>query len=106
MTPEEQAKKMSQLIAKCWSDEDFKRKLLADPAATLTAEGAEFPAGLSVKAVEDTDKLVHFVIPPKPTELSDEDLDQVAGGSRNSCYPGVTDNSWGCGVFKFLLKTY
>ena len=80
MNQEEQGKKMGQLIAKCWADEGFKRKLLADPAATLKAAGAELPAGLSIKAVENTDKVFHLVIPAKPTELSEEDLDKVAGG--------------------------
>jgi hypothetical protein len=58
MDQAEQAKKMSQLVAKCWSDESFKRKLLADPAATLRAEGVplEVPAGVSVKALENTEK--------------------------------------------------
>jgi hypothetical protein len=41
MNQEEQSKKMGQVIAKCWSDEGFKRKQLADPMATLTAEGVE-----------------------------------------------------------------
>ena len=80
LNQEEQGKKMSQLIAKCWADEGFKRKLLADPAATLKAEGVELPAGLSIKALENTDKVFHLVIPAKPTDLSDEDLDKVAGG--------------------------
>ena len=80
MNKEEQGKKMSQLIAKCWADEGFKRKLLADPAATLKAEGVALPAGLSVKAVENTDKVFHLVIPAKPTDLSDKDLEKVAGG--------------------------
>jgi hypothetical protein len=77
---EEQGKKMSQLIAKCWADEGFKQKLLADPAATLKAEGVELPAGLSVKALENTDKVFHLVIPVKPTG-SDEDLIKVARGA-------------------------
>ena len=81
MNIEEQAKKMNQIIAKCWADEAFKAKLLADPAATLKAEGAEVPAGLTVKAVENTEKVFHLVIPAKPTDLSDEDLDNVAGGT-------------------------
>ena len=80
MNIEEQAKKMNQIIAKCWADEAFKAKLLADPAATLKAEGAEVPAGLTVKAVENTDQVFHLVIPAKPTDLSDEDLDKVAAG--------------------------
>ena len=81
MNQEEQGKKMSQLVAKCWADEGFKRQLLADPKATLKAEGVELPAGLSCKAVENTDKVFHLVIPARPTELSDEELDQVAGGA-------------------------
>jgi hypothetical protein len=86
MNREEQGKKMSQLIAKCWADEAFKRKLLADPAATLKAEGVEVPAGRSIKALADDDKVIHLVIPAKPTDLSDEDLDKVAGG-LSTCSP-------------------
>ena len=53
---------------------------MADPAATLKAEGAVLPAGLSIKVLENTDKVFHLVIPAKPAEMSDEDLDKVAGG--------------------------
>jgi hypothetical protein len=71
---------ISQLIARCQTDEGFKRKLLADPAATLKAEGVECPAGLTIKVMENTDKVFHLVIPAATTELSDEALDNVAGG--------------------------
>jgi hypothetical protein len=81
MNQEEQGKKISQLIARCWADEGFKQKVLADPAATLRAEGLELPADLSYVAHENTEKVFHLVIPAKPTELSDEDLDQAVGGS-------------------------
>ena len=37
----EQDKTMSEVIAKCWADEGFKQRLLADPMATLKAEGLE-----------------------------------------------------------------
>ena len=62
-----------------WS---FKRKLLADPAATLKAEGIELPAGRSIKALADDAKVFHLVIPKKPDDLSEEDLDKVSGGTR------------------------
>jgi hypothetical protein len=81
MNQEEQSKKMNQIIAKCWSDESFKQQFLADPAATLKAEGITLPDGLSVKALENTDKVLHVLIPAKPADLSDEDLDTVAGGT-------------------------
>lgn len=96
MNQEEQGKKISQLIAKCWSDENFKQKLLADPAATLKAEGVELPADLTVKAVENTNKVFHLVIPAKPTDLSDEDLDMVAGGSCGVCWMCMC----GCGLLR------
>jgi len=33
-----------------------------------------------IKAFENTDKALHLVVPAKPTDLSDDDLDQVVGG--------------------------
>jgi hypothetical protein len=87
MDEQEQGRKISQLIAKCWADEAFKRKVLADPAATLREEGLELPADLSYVAHENTDKVFHLVIPAKPTELSDEDLRHVAGGIVNVADP-------------------
>jgi len=80
MNQKEQSKTMGQIVAKCWADEGFKRKLLSDPAATLRAEGVEFPAGLSIKALENTDRVFHLVIPAKPAELTDQELEKVAGG--------------------------
>ncbi len=81
MNTEEQGKKMSQLIARCWADESFKAKLLADPAAVLKAEGLAMPQGVTVKAVENTEKTFHLLIPAKPAHLSDEQLEDVAAGA-------------------------
>ena len=89
---EEQAKKMGQLTARAWADENFKKKLLSDPAATLKAEGVDLklPSGTSLKAVEDTEQVFHFVIPAKPADLSDEDLEKVAGGVIGCVRPCAT----------------
>jgi len=43
MNQEAQSKKMHQVIDRCWSDESFKQQLLANPAATLNAEGVTVP---------------------------------------------------------------
>lgn len=90
MNQEAQSKKMNQIIAKCWSDENFKKKLLADPAAILKTEGVTVPEGISVKTLENTDKVFHLVIPAKPTDLSDDDLDKVAGGITCGPVPGTS----------------
>lgn len=85
--PNENAKKMGQLIAKCWDDEDLKAKLIANPAAVLKEFGLEAPAGVELKVVENSAQVQYLVLPSKPSdELSDEQLDGVAGGG--ACYLG------------------
>ncbi len=81
-TPEQMQAAMQQIVARCWSDADFKERLLKDPHGALTAEGYPMPMGVSIKAVENTAHTVHLVIPARPAELSDEDLDQASGGAR------------------------
>jgi hypothetical protein len=46
MNSEEQVRKISKIIAKAWMDEEFKKKLLADPMASLKEEGAEISPGV------------------------------------------------------------
>lgn len=100
MNQEEQGKKMSQVIAKCWADEGFKQKLLADPAATLKAEGIELPKGMmTIKAMENTDEMFYLVIPARPTDLSDEELDVVAGGKSLDRGPDFRVRRVACGLW-------
>ena len=77
----DQAKQYQQLIAKCWADDAFKQRLLADPAGTLAAEGMAVPEGVTLRVVEDTAQAVTLVIPARPTELTDEALEGSVGGS-------------------------
>ena len=88
MDQEQQSKKMSQIVAKCWADDSFKQQLLAEPTATLKAEGVHLPEGTTIVVSDDTENTYHFVIPAKPTELSDIDLDHVAGGYNIYMPPG------------------
>jgi hypothetical protein len=80
MDREEMNKKMGKVIAKAWSDADFKARLLANAAEILQAEGIEIPAGVKIDVVENTNEHFYLVIPNQPEELSDEQLDKVAGG--------------------------
>ncbi len=63
---EEQGKKYAKLIAKAWSDEAFKERLLTDSRAVLEAEGISVPPGVDIKVVEQTDTQLFMVIPKKP----------------------------------------
>lgn len=80
--------KYVQVIARAWADEGFKQRLLANPGAVLQQEGIAIPTGITVKAVENTSDVFHLVIPPKPAgELSDEMLQQLAGGYHQAPRP-------------------
>jgi hypothetical protein len=87
----EQSKQWSQIVARAWADEAFKRRLLADPAAVLKEHGVELPTGIQVKVVVNTDRVVYLTLPLRPTDLerglSAEELAQVVGGVRVSGDP-------------------
>lgn len=83
-------KQWGMLVAKAWSDEDFKRRLLAEPAAVLEEFGIEPPRGVELQVVEDTDEVCHLVLPSSPAgELTDEEL---------TCSAGTDSFSGGCGM--------
>jgi len=94
MNSQDVGKALNKVIGRAWADDAFKARLLADPAATLAAEGLTPPAGLTVKVVENTDTVFNLVLPPKPQDLSDAELDQMAGGfCSNCCTPVYVSNS-------------
>jgi len=69
------------IITKCWGDPAFKQQLIANPVGILRNEGVAVPDGIKVNVVENTANEFTFVIPPEPSELSDEALEDVAGGN-------------------------
>jgi hypothetical protein len=86
-------------IAKAWLDDNFRQNLISRPLDTLKEEGVEFPAGTQVKVLENSDKLIHFVIPAKPVgELSDEALTSGRGEPLGDpVYPDCYDQCMYCG---------
>ena len=79
----EQENPMQKVIIKCWEDEAFKERLLADPAATLAAEeGVQVPEGVTVKvAVVTADVRAPLISPLPSAELRDEELAGIAAGA-------------------------
>lgn len=81
MNQEVQSNQINNILTKCWADEIFKKKLLANPTEVLKAECVDIPAGYTVHVLENTGKIINYVLPPNPNaELSDSELESVAGG--------------------------
>ena len=90
----------SKIIAKAWSDDDFKARLLSDPKPVLDEYGIRDLDDFHVQVHEDPNaqpgdwhiqgrgpNATYIVaIPPKPSgELSDSDLESVAGAGCSCC---------------------
>ena len=84
------------LVQRSREDEDFRRRLLDDPKAAVEQEfGTRLPESVEVHAVEESAQSIYLVLPSASPlgqgELSDQDLEQVAGGSETlhgdaTCY--------------------
>lgn len=66
------------------TDPEYRKKVLADPKAVLTHHTGQPIEGKEVKVLEETEDLIYLTIPPAlpqaGEELSDSDLERVAGG--------------------------
>ena len=76
------------LVQRSLEDESFRQKLLDDPRGTVERElGTRLPDEVQVIAVEETPDTIYLVLPSasplvgEDGELSDQDLEAVAGGS-------------------------
>ena len=77
-----------QIVARAWGDDDFKQRLLADPASVLAEYDLVAPAGLCVEVLddpevlpEDTAEVQYLVLPARPSDedLSEDELCSVGG---------------------------
>jgi hypothetical protein len=80
---DEQQDALQNLIARCWDDEEFKERLVADPASVLAEEGVLLPEGITVHVAVDTETERTLVIPAPPGRLSDGDLERFAVSAGN-----------------------
>ena len=70
------------LKSRAASDPEFRKALVSDPRATLAKEtGLELPREMKVQVIEESSDSMCLVLPPAAGELSDMELESVAGGS-------------------------
>jgi hypothetical protein len=76
----------TRLIEKAWKDPEFRKQVVSDPKGMLEKQlGQKLPEGLTIHIHEEDANTLHFSVPPAPSnlsELSDEDLAKVAGGTE------------------------
>jgi hypothetical protein len=75
----------AKIVKRCWEDEEFRKEFTADPAGVLV-KYLQIPTADLPKIVvhEETTGSWHIVLPAKPAntgELSEADLENVAGGT-------------------------
>jgi len=100
----ERAEMERRLIERGLEDEPFRQTLLADPRAAIEEElGTRLPEDIRVVAVEETADTIYLVLPPATSraaeqgegELSDRDLEGVAGGgSWSTCQGAAKAVQW------------
>lgn len=63
------------VVAKAWADEEYKARLLREPAAVLLAEGLALPAGRAVRVIEAAPDEALLVL-PRPSASAGPDAEE------------------------------
>ncbi|HRE48867.1 MAG TPA: NHLP leader peptide family RiPP precursor [Aggregatilineales bacterium] len=78
----------TKVVERAKKDAAFRSQLMSNPKAAVAAEtGWQIPDNVTVKVVEESADTFYLVIPfsSEGSELGDEQLEDVAGGSRTRC---------------------
>ncbi|TWH51987.1 NHLP leader peptide family RiPP precursor [Sporomusa sp. KB1] len=72
------------LIERATKDENFRKKLMANPKAVMEREmgklkkGAKFPDALEVKVIEQPKNVFYLVLPAATNQILDEEADMIS----------------------------
>lgn len=89
-------KAYGKVVARAWSDPEFKALLLRDARAALASVGVEYPTDVEVVVRENNEKEMNLVLPPQPAEgeLSEQDIEKITDGEVVPCYIIPTKGRW------------
>ncbi len=91
-----------QIAKQAMEDSEFKAKLVENPRTVAQDMGIAIPAGLEIKIIENKPDEMNVIVPfnPAGTELSDADLEAIAGGNNKGAICGATAGglSIACGI--------
>jgi hypothetical protein len=73
-----------EIVKKAREDKDFKKALMENPVEAIAQVGVQVPEEVEVQVVEESARVVYLVLPVNPDQLTDQQLDAVAGGT---CLP-------------------
>ncbi len=83
-TQKEAHEVMTEVVRRATTDADFRRLALSDPGKAIQAvAGKPLPPGMNVKLFDGAGAALALVLPAlkgDTSELTDQELDQVAGG--------------------------
>lgn len=95
-----------QLLAQAAQDSEFCSRLITDPKTVMAEKGLNFPTDIQVTVLQETSNHYYLVLPALDflelednRELSDEELELVAGGgldSANKKWTGCASHQKGC----------
>ncbi|MFB2876325.1 NHLP leader peptide family RiPP precursor [Floridanema aerugineum] len=82
-----------QLLTRILRDSEFRNRLIADPKGVMAEKGLNVPADVQVTVLQETPSHYYLVLPAfdfpeleAGRELSDEELEFVAGGMSNEAF--------------------